>query len=1334
MSQYSIPISRPAVLQEPIRQQVRHPLTPPDTDFDYGNPLASAPAGLGLGVEYEQTGIPHSVRSGAETAIPLHHRKGPSVSYINSDVRESRERVIQRSVKWLLMVTPPASFAHEHGYLGNTLSSGPSHRLTQGILMPLYPTLGGQLGAIAREFSLPSIAGLCLYLHTTTAGVAITPRISDESWSLLWSPFLDTRNPTTPQSHLPLCGRVEFDIDITKARWYDAWLAAPHRDTQDFPVSVLPSRPPTLSHWRGDSRTEDPGDDLETVSLMRHPRTRMASRHVPKKLSLVDRFEQASVKSGSKLLPRHRSSSGHTSPRQHSLSPIAQQDEPRTARKDLDQLITTWRESASRMASPLAATGQTSLHPANLPNTFPLSDMALDVETQSELNLDDFAWSVSSVGPPEYDDDLDSLADWEYDPSVHLAQRLQGSVCLTPTTCTSFGPPDYDNFSTISYASRLPSPDIGQRMLDDCPPTPSTCTSWGAPSYPNSPFPYEQRAPSVYLEDRGAYSRPVTPSTATTWGAMDSYPASPVSLAYSEAMRTPDAGERSFAAAIQAQDNHYDHWTLVWPYYHVREVELPERWAHVWPYNQSVVQEHAATAQTYGDYPYLTIYPAVYPTFDLYPAPAAVSDVHHDVPSLRLGTGYPSFNLYPAVYPHLEIYPAVALGVAQKTVTEALPVQAGTISIPCVLSPAYPTFDIYPAVYPWNLANIYPAVATASDLVSLSPGYPAICIYAPVYPYNLENIYPSKIASVWLLRSQEDYPRPLAVCVKLESHYPVIDLYPPTYPHNLTAIYPEKHSQEAPTFPKSSTPRLAAQYPAFTLYPSVYPHNLADIYPRITVAVPSESDNHSRVINVTVSKSYPNLDIYAPVYPWNLEAIYPATYSGLQSKKVSRATISVRLETWYPLFNLYPAVYPASLEEIYPRAPRTSFTETKGDSRNSISVTLIAPYPAFDLYPAVYPHNLLDIYPAKHSSIHIRSRPKRSNSVAQPRALRSHHHKHSSQVVPPVPPLPENVRRVKPITPRTGLKEVKLAVVDAFVRYPTICPYPAAYPHFDLYPALGEHCISSSPKRTATAVLNGSRYPYLQIYAPVYPHFELYPGYSASVSETNRVIKKKLRKHTHADLHIQVFGRTPPTSPRQLPTPPTQVSPRLTRRRSGTITMNKQMSPDQSPSRRQLPTPPGVVSPMTLSPTPSVTRTPPRSYGPQGSSPTRIPSLSPRLSGFSSPLPPVSETGSPVTGSPINRSASVRAWSVRHVPTQLDTNASTHRSRGSLSGVVAVNGPASPQQTGAGLSRTMSMPPRPLPRARSGSVAFTATTPPGYVRSPLPPVPTSPPAAVPSYN
>lgn len=469
--------------------------------------------------------------------------------------------------------------------------------------------MGGQLGAIAREYNFPSISGLCIYLHTDYGGVSITPRVSDDSWPLLWSHLFDPRTPSPPLPHVPIGGKIEFDIDLRKARWYNTWLTAPRKDFVDVPVSVTPTHPRSVSHWRGDSRTsfvDDQQDEVETVSLSQQVKPSRLGRHIPRKLSLLDRFDGSSVRSGSKLVPRNLSPPSPAPPIQvfNSLSPIVQEDEPKTARKHLDQLVTSWRASASQTASPLAATGQTSLDPVNLPNTFPLDDSSpADSHPPSELNLSDFGWSVSSVGPPD-EDDLESIASQWRAPSVHLDRRIEGSVCLTPSTCTSWGPPDNDlDLSPISNIIRLPSPDMAYRMLDDVPPTPSTCTSWGPPSYPNSPTGAESfsRALSIDLGHRGEFSRPVTPSTATSWGPPESEPPSPATPYY---VRSPDVGERGFDYDLPEITAGPRPWQLVWPYHggergdddvvppevqpaveaQVPQAAAGEPWQMVWPY------------------------------------------------------------------------------------------------------------------------------------------------------------------------------------------------------------------------------------------------------------------------------------------------------------------------------------------------------------------------------------------------------------------------------------------------------------------------------------------------------------------------------------------------------------------------------------------------------------------------------------------------------------------------------------------------------------------------------------------------------------------------------
>ena len=392
-------------------------------------------------------------------------------------------------------------------------------------------------------------------------GAQFAPRISDESWSILWGPAFDERQSLHSMGGLPIAGRIEFDLDLRKARWFDMWLSSV-RNVVDTGMGSVASIPVTLAahtnHRREDSRTtnfdhteESLRDDV-SVTIQRKT---SAVRHVPRKLSLLDRIDVSSVKPMFvQPRPASRSALSPTDAGQPRLvlSPVAQtpdsipipvtiaveDDEPKTAtqrRSDVERKVENWRASSTFAKSPLvASTGQVSLDPANMPNDQPLveTDVVAAADAANEpLNLDDFTWSISSAGPrsADYLDPISPYAEISRPPSVHLDARLEGSVCLTPTTCTSFGPPDYDPFyPVLSLVDRLPSPDIAARQLDDVPPTPTTVTSWGPPSeWPGSPV-SNFRAPSIDIAMREFGSRPATPTTATSWGPPSEWAESPV--------------------------------------------------------------------------------------------------------------------------------------------------------------------------------------------------------------------------------------------------------------------------------------------------------------------------------------------------------------------------------------------------------------------------------------------------------------------------------------------------------------------------------------------------------------------------------------------------------------------------------------------------------------------------------------------------------------------------------------------------------------------------------------------------------------------------------------
>jgi hypothetical protein len=622
----------------------------------------------------------------------------------------------------------------------------------------------GQLTAIAREFGFPSTTGLCLYLHVADAGFAgaavATPRISDETWTLLWAHLFDARAaaPASPLQ-LPIGGRIEFDVDPRKARWFEPWLAAARRDAAaDVPASVAPSlyapsQAPSHAHahWRQDSRgslyhgngsyaeessPEDAADGASSVA---------ARRHVPRKLSLLDRFDTASQHS-SRAAHSRRPSPPHApaepapgpprqpTPPSHPLTPIPQADEPAAPpRETLETRVNSWRASATLVVkTPLAARGQVSLDPAHLPNAFSLSDPVIARSTggsgageegaaegeEAELNLDDFTWSVTSAGPPSEASPAPSPADWAYVFSPHLDRRLAGSVCMTPSAASSAGPPDYaydaldfDLDFGFGRAGRewLPTPDVATRMLEDCPPTPSTATSWGPPddeydcgSDGGAWFelpPWGRRPASVHLADRGVFSRPATPSTATSWGPPDDdgyahdWPARPSSRASSvdiaaRAMFAPDD-----APARALVFPYYDAWTAapwahVWPYVSEREREKESgegggAWRQVWPYRP------AAGA------PWAQVWP--------YRSSAAAGQPWKQVWPYRSGEagGEPwkqvwSYQSAPARQPWKQVWPY------REAAYE------GAKSLSVRIAARYPAIELYPAAYP--ALEVYPPV------------------------------------------------------------------------------------------------------------------------------------------------------------------------------------------------------------------------------------------------------------------------------------------------------------------------------------------------------------------------------------------------------------------------------------------------------------------------------------------------------------------------------------------------------------------------------------------------------------------------------------------------
>lgn len=847
------------------------PLTPPETNTEVKNPSVSLHDHL-AGLDYRPER--HPTTSGNTESPGTRFRRVSSIAYHNSSGLRETRGPNHGHPKSFIVVIPPAMITRERGHLGHTLSTGPDHRLSQGILMPLFPTLYGQLTAIAREFNFPSTAGLCLYFQYTENGITTTPRILDESWQSFWGYLSDGPTPSS-ERRPPIAGRVEFDIDFQHARWYATWITSRQRELRDQSVHHIPSSSQSLVHYPGESRTTVADFRIlqDYAAEKTPPQQPIApiTRHIPKKLSLVERFDVLSARSDLKATRSDLSPPDELPITSRVLSPIFQQEEPKSAMHDLHTRVKSWRASALPSPRPLPKTGHTSLEPENSPNN--ISIPGSSTPSPTELKLEDYSWSITSAGPDCCASEISSLSSRV--PSVHITGRLEGSVALTPSTCTSFGPSD-DTASSLLLSFHLPSPDLGHRMREDATPstssnmtswgplspssplheahspnpsldlgerslfsrpaTPSTGTSWGPSSPSQSIAPSSVFGPSsVHLGDRGEFSRPISPVTATSWG-VPSYPPSPVTP---YRIHTPDAGHRGFE---DAED-------------YVNFTSKISPWRHVWPYQRNEIHG--------------------YPHFSLYPVANASTRAFVS----QNATAYPNFELYPAVYPyHLdEIYPVMSLGVydsegSQRAdqsqvlqcpeglqLTEYSTFNSENLCDPVV---RYPTFHLYPPVYPYfdlysGLGGLNECEAVAEVKPGLPPSilhetahYPVFDLYPTVYP-NL-NLYPAVLEKNLISGSVGGEP----------SYYPGFNLYPALYPHFelYSAVYSHHDScqvtstlKETEVDPTSSPPKnlafISCRYP--------------DPYPPQRGSEPQK--NADSVPRLAGSGEYPVLDIYPAV-------------------------------------------------------------------------------------------------------------------------------------------------------------------------------------------------------------------------------------------------------------------------------------------------------------------------------------------------------------------------------------------------------------------------------------------------------------------------------------
>ena len=112
--------------------------TPPETDTDF---LAGASGHHTADLMNASAvhGTDPDANSHPFVGVPF--RRVSTLTYHNSPLHGPREKPNSRQSRWLIIVIPPPSLVQDHGPLGNTLTSGPSHRLSQGVVMPLQSTV-----------------------------------------------------------------------------------------------------------------------------------------------------------------------------------------------------------------------------------------------------------------------------------------------------------------------------------------------------------------------------------------------------------------------------------------------------------------------------------------------------------------------------------------------------------------------------------------------------------------------------------------------------------------------------------------------------------------------------------------------------------------------------------------------------------------------------------------------------------------------------------------------------------------------------------------------------------------------------------------------------------------------------------------------------------------------------------------------------------------------------------------------------------------------------------------------------------------------------------------
>lgn len=238
-------------------------------------------------------------RSTLDTPGPLDTlRRSPTPSTVAS--MSSHASSVSKFSKHLLHVIPPLYLPHEseeESYVTPppATASGYHTQFRRGTLVPVHSTLQAQLAAIAKEYALPSTAGMILYLvssakvssQSSTSYMGLEdddrdepgPRLSEDIWKHLWTRVMKAEQrddflPLPSRSHTPNIFSLSNGVRSTPFLLQDGQPLRPflsgsdpvHPHPLQPPFTPSPSTPSTISDLRSHSKSAPPSSSSVSQS------------------------------------------------------------------------------------------------------------------------------------------------------------------------------------------------------------------------------------------------------------------------------------------------------------------------------------------------------------------------------------------------------------------------------------------------------------------------------------------------------------------------------------------------------------------------------------------------------------------------------------------------------------------------------------------------------------------------------------------------------------------------------------------------------------------------------------------------------------------------------------------------------------------------------------------------------------------------------------------------------------------------------------------------------------------------------------------------------------